>query len=92
MTEIIIPKQNRHFLIINSTLPLSKKNMNCNVGSLDRKVRIALGLLIIFMGFYLQTWWFLAGWIPIATGLLDFCPLYALLGFSTTKEHKKFWQ
>ncbi len=66
--------------------------MYCNVGSLDRKVRIALGLLIIILGFYFQTWWFLVGWLPIITGLLDFCPVYSILGINTTLEPKKFWQ
>lgn len=70
----------------------TKKTMYCNVGSFDRKVRIALGLLIIALGLYLQNFWFLLGWIPLATGLMDFCPIYALLGIDTSKEHKKFWQ
>lgn len=66
--------------------------MYCNVGSLDRKVRITLGLLVIVLGFYFQSFWFLLGWVPLATGLVDFCPLYALLGINTSKEQKKFWQ
>ena len=58
--------------------------MNCNVGTTDRLVRIALGLLIIIGGFYVGTWWFLIGWIPILTGLLELCPLYSIFGISTT--------
>ncbi|HVD98905.1 MAG TPA: DUF2892 domain-containing protein [Cytophagaceae bacterium] len=68
-----------------------QKNMYCNVGSLDRKVRIAFGLAIIILGFYFQSWLFLLGWIPLASGLLSFCPLYALLGLNTSKEREKFW-
>lgn len=65
--------------------------MYCNVGSIDRKVRIALGISIIILGFAFQSWFFLLGWIPLASGLLEFCPIYALLGKSTSKIREKFW-
>jgi membrane-associated protease RseP (regulator of RpoE activity) len=65
--------------------------MYSNVGSLDTKIRVILGLLIIALGFYFETWLFMAGWVLIATGLLNFCPLYKVFGIYTTKDRKNFW-
>lgn len=65
--------------------------LTCNIGSTDKKVRIILGLIIFIVAVSFQTWWFLLGWIPIFTGLTEFCPLYFILGISTTRNKKKFW-
>lgn len=60
--------------------------MTKNVGGIDKIIRIALGLALIgatLMG-ALPVW----GWIgivPLATGLMGWCPPYAMLGFSTCK-------
>jgi len=54
--------------------------------SIDKIIRIVLGLALIaatLMG-ALPVW----GWIgivPLATGLMGWCPPYAILGFSTCK-------
>ena len=59
-------------------------NMAVNVGPLDRAIRIVLGLAILtatFLG--PQTLWGLLGPIPLVTGFLGYCPLYAIFGFST---------
>ena len=55
-----------------------------NEGSLDRALRIILGcalLSLIFIG--PQTMWRLVGIIPLATGLMGFCPLYRIIGLNT---------
>jgi hypothetical protein len=55
-----------------------------NVGTIDRALRIIVGLALlalIFVG--PKTWWGLVGIIPLATGLLRTCPAYSLLGMST---------
>jgi len=55
-----------------------------NEGTLDRVLRIALGLGLIstvFVG--PQTLWGLVGLVPLATGAIGFCPLYKILGIST---------
>ncbi len=60
--------------------------MKTNVGGIDKIIRIVLGLALIaatLMG-ALPVW----GWIgivPLATGLMGWCPPYAILGFSTCK-------
>lgn len=58
-----------------------------NVGSIDRVLRIVIGLALI-AGFFLNTdgsyrWLYLLGVIPLATGLMSTCPLYSIVGFST---------
>ena len=58
--------------------------MKANVGTLDRALRIAAGLLLLGLTLagVIGVW----GWIgllPLATGLFGFCPAYPLLGIST---------
>jgi hypothetical protein len=58
--------------------------MKANEGSLDRGVRVIAGIVLIslvFMG--PQTPWGWIGLIPLATGLIGWCPLYSALGLST---------
>lgn len=60
--------------------------MKGNVGSIDRLLRIILGLIIAILGVVFDSWWGLIGVVPIATGLFSFCPLYVPLKISTKKE------
>lgn len=58
-----------------------------NVGSVDRILRIVLGLALL-AGFFLNAdatyrWAYLVGIVPLATGLMSSCPLYSLFGLST---------
>lgn len=58
-----------------------------NVGSIDRILRIVVGLALL-AGFFLNAdaslrWLYLIGIVPLATGLMSTCPLYRLFGFST---------
>jgi hypothetical protein len=58
--------------------------MTPNVGSLDRMLRILVGLVLIacvFVG--PQTPWGWVGLVPLLTGLVRFCPAYTLLGFNS---------
>ncbi|MBX3623003.1 MAG: DUF2892 domain-containing protein [Rhizobacter sp.] len=58
--------------------------MTVNVGSADRALRIAVGLLLVLaavMG-WIGVWGWL-GVVLIATGALRFCPAYRILGMST---------
>lgn len=60
-----------------------------NAGTTDRVIRVVLGLLIlstVVMG--PQTYWGLVGLIPLLTGLIGYCPLYQILGFSTCPLRK----
>ena len=57
--------------------------MKFNVGSIDRWVRIVLGLAIGGAGLYLESWFGLLALIPIGTALVGWCPLYTVFGIST---------
>jgi hypothetical protein len=58
--------------------------MSANVGTLDRILRIALGLALLSLVFVgPQTLWGLVGIVPLATALFGFCPAYALFGIRT---------
>lgn len=60
--------------------------MLMNEGTLDRAIRVVLGLGLLAMAVVgPKTWlgWF--GIVPLVTGLVGFCPLYRLVGIRTTK-------
>lgn len=57
--------------------------MKCNVGKTDKIFRIIVGLIIIGAGFYFKSWWGAVGIIPLATGLIGWCPLYVPLKINT---------
>lgn len=57
--------------------------MKCNVGKTDRLFRIIAGSAIVIAGIYFQNWWGAVGIIPIATGLLRWCPAYLPFGIKT---------
>ena len=63
-----------------------------NEGTLDRALRIIVGLALI-AGFFLNrdgawSWLYLIGIIPLVTGLLGTCPIYSVFGMSTCKMKK----
>ena len=60
--------------------------MKINVGKTDKIIRIIIGLVIGVAGILLKSWWGLIGIIPLATGLIGWCPLYLPFGIKTTKE------
>jgi hypothetical protein len=60
--------------------------MKSNVGGIDRIIRIAIGLVLV--GLAATGTVGLWGWIgivPLATGLVAWCPPYALLGWNTCR-------
>ncbi|MCC7435326.1 MAG: DUF2892 domain-containing protein [Methanoregulaceae archaeon] len=57
--------------------------MKQNIGSVDRIVRLVLGIALIAFAITQQAWWALIGIIPLLTGIVSFCPLYTLFGMST---------
>lgn len=61
--------------------------MKTNVGTIDKIIRVILGLAIIGAGAYLQTpwngWWGAIGIVPLLTATIGFCPAYLPLGIST---------
>ncbi|MCF8507120.1 MAG: DUF2892 domain-containing protein [Hyphomonadaceae bacterium] len=58
--------------------------MKPNEGTIDRVLRVVVGLGILSLAFVgPQTPWGYVGLVPMATGLIGFCPLYAMLGINT---------
>jgi hypothetical protein len=61
--------------------------MKLNVGGIDRVLRILAGIVLIALAAtsVIGPW----GWIGVVlllTGAVSFCPVYTLLGFSTSKK------
>ncbi|UCD64599.1 MAG: DUF2892 domain-containing protein [Candidatus Zixiibacteriota bacterium] len=63
--------------------------MKANMGSVDRTLRILIGVVVIVLGFVYQSWWGLVGFVPLITGLVGYCGLYSLIGVSTCKLKDK---
>jgi len=60
--------------------------MKTNIGTFDRALRIAVGLILIGLSLSGAIgWWGLIGLVPLATGLFRTCPAYSLLGINTCK-------
>lgn len=63
--------------------------MTCNVGTIERSIRIALGLILVAIGSMAElpvagmATALIAGVIALVTGVIGFCPLWALLGLNT---------
>ncbi len=60
--------------------------MKKNVGSVDKIIRIILGVVIIAYGVIESSWWGLVGLVPLLTAFMGFCPLYAPFKISTDKK------
>lgn len=62
--------------------------MTQNEGQTDRLLRIFGGLLLLGLAIAGQfTPWTWIGVVPLLTGLIGWCPAYALLGINTCKVH-----
>ncbi len=60
--------------------------MKKNIGGIERTIRIVAGLVIISLAIVgPRSPWAWLGIIPLATGLIGWCPPYALFGISTCK-------
>jgi Protein of unknown function (DUF2892) len=63
--------------------------MKKNIGGVERIIRIVAGIVILSLAFVgPKSPWAYLGIVPLATGLIGWCPPYALLGFSTCKSCK----
>jgi hypothetical protein len=61
--------------------------MTQNIGDIERIVRIVGGLVLIALAATgtVGVWGWL-GLVPVATGLVGWCPPYSLLGINTCKN------
>jgi hypothetical protein len=65
------------------------QSMKANVGGVDKILRIVVGLGLLSLILILEgnaRWWGLVGLVPLATGVINFCPLYTLIGLSTSPK------
>lgn len=60
--------------------------MKCNVGGMDRALRIIVGLVLMGLAFTesVGSWGYI-GIIPLLTGLFGFCGAYTLFGLNSCK-------
>ncbi len=62
--------------------------MKKNMGSLDKNLRLVLGIILLIVGFF-STWWLsLIGVIMIGTSVMGFCPAYLPFNISTLRKSK----
>ena len=60
--------------------------MKTNIGNIERGIRVVGGLVLIALAATGTVgWWGWLGAVPLATGLIGWCPPYAMLGISTCK-------
>ena len=58
--------------------------MTRNEGTIDRALRIIVGLVLISLVFVgPQTAWGWVGIVPLVTGAIGSCPLYSIFGINT---------
>lgn len=62
--------------------------MTLNVGGIDRTLRILAGLGLIGWALMGGPVWAWIGVVPLATGLVGFCPVYTILGMNTCPMKK----
>lgn len=58
--------------------------MKVNEGTLDRTLRVSVGLLLVGLALanVIGNWGYI-GIVPLLTGAIGMCPLYSLLGINT---------
>jgi hypothetical protein len=65
--------------------------MTVNIGSLDRILRVVVGLALLawalgYLPGYGASVWGWVGLVPLLTGLFGYCPAYSLIGFNTCRR------
>jgi hypothetical protein len=60
--------------------------MMTNEAVLDRTLRVLLGVVLLSLVFFgPRTAWGWIGIVPLATGVVGYCPLYRLFGIDTCR-------
>lgn len=60
--------------------------MKCNMGKTDRIIRAIVGIAVLYLGYYYQSWWGAVGIIPLGTAIFGICPAYMPFGISSCKK------
>lgn len=63
--------------------------MKSNVGGIDKIIRILAGVALIAWALMGGPVWAWIGVVPLATGLLGWCPAYTLFGMNSCPLSKK---
>jgi hypothetical protein len=72
--------------------------LSCNVGGLDKAIRIGSGIILVGVGVYLEsvvgaTGWsvvaFIASLIAVVTAFVGYCPINSLIGLNTCEERAR---
>ncbi len=63
--------------------------MKLNVGTIDKTLRIIVGLVLMALTYTgtIGVWGWI-GIIPLVTGIMGWCPLYLLIGVNTCSAGK----
>lgn len=59
-----------------------------NEGTVDRVVRVLLGIVLVYLALTKGWWWAWIGVLPLLTGAVGICPLYTLMGINTCGAKK----
>ena len=63
--------------------------MKVNESPIERVLRVVVGIGILSLAFVgPKTPWAYVGIVPLVTGIVGMCPLYALFGISTCRSCK----
>ena len=63
--------------------------MTRNEANWDRAIRVVAGLALLSLVFVgPKTLWGLVGLVPLATGLVGWCPAYTIFGINTCPARK----
>lgn len=57
--------------------------MKCNVGGIDRILRIVVGIALVAFAFFANQPIAYIGIVPLLTGAIGFCPIYPLFKYSS---------
>lgn len=65
--------------------------MKSNMGNVDRVLRVVVGIVLVVVGFAVLNGTAgivvgVIGLVPLATGLIGWCPLYTLFNLKTKKQ------
>ncbi len=60
-----------------------------NMGTVDKSIRIIVGLALIIWAVMGGPIWAWIGLLPLATAIMGWCPAYSLIGVSTQGKSEK---
>ncbi len=63
--------------------------MKCNVGKIERLIRLVVGLALIGVSILWGGYWVILGAVILMTALVGWCPISSLMGISTCKTDEE---